>query len=93
MALDLSIVSDTKMLIGTSFEGGTETAERVLAPKTGETILDLPEASPGQIDAAVAAAGKAFASWSRTPPGVRSGLLLKLADAIEAEAESFAALE
>ena len=93
MALDLSIVSDTKMLIGTSFEGGTETAERVLAPKTGETILDLPEASPGQIDAAVAAAGKAFASWSRTPLGVRSGLLLKLADAIEAEAESFAALE
>jgi len=93
MTVDHSIVTDTEMLIGSSFEGGSEQAERVLAPKTGETILDLPEASPGQIDAAVAAADKAFASWSRTPPGVRSGLLLKLADAIEADAESFAALE
>lgn len=93
MSLDLSIVTETKMLIGASFEGGTETAERVLAPKTGETILDLPEASPSQIDGAVDAAEKAFASWSRTPPGVRAGLLLKLADAIEADAASFAALE
>ena len=93
MTLDLSIVTDTDMLIGSSFEAGTEQEEHVLAPKTGETILDLPEASPGQIDAAVAAAEKAFASWSRTPPGVRAGLLLKLADAIEADGESFAALE
>jgi aminobutyraldehyde dehydrogenase len=93
MTVDLSIVTERDMLIGSSFEGGTETAERVLAPKTGETILDLPEASPSQIDAAVAAADKAFATWSRTPPGARAGLLLKLADAIEADAASFAALE
>ena len=94
MSLDLSIVTDTEMLIGSSFEGGTETAERVLAPKTGETILDLPEASPSSRSTAPSPPRrKAFASWSRTTPGVRSGLLLKLADAIEAEAASFAALE
>jgi len=83
----------TKMLIGGAFAAGTETEETVLAPRTGATILKLPEASPDQIDAAVAAADRAFASWSRTTPGERSGYLLKLADAIEAEAETFATLE
>ena len=37
---------DTQMLIGSRFEAGTETEEQILNPKTGETILDLPEASP-----------------------------------------------
>ncbi|AXS41528.1 gamma-aminobutyraldehyde dehydrogenase [Breoghania sp. L-A4] len=86
-------VNDTEMLIGGSFVAGTEQAEQVLAPRTGATILEMPEASAAHIDAAVAAAEKAFASWSRTTPGERSGYLLKLADAIEAEAEGFAALE
>ena len=83
----------TEMLIGSKFEKGTETEEPILNPKTGETILDLPEASQAQIDAAVAAAEKAFATWSRTTPAQRSGYLLKIADRIEAEAEEFAALE
>ncbi len=42
---------DTQMLIGSKFEAGTEAEEAVLNPKTGEAILDLPEASPAQIDA------------------------------------------
>ena len=84
---------DTQMLIGPKFEAGTETAEPVLNPKTGKTILDMPEASPAQIEAAVAAAEKAFASWSRTTPAQRSTYLLKIADRIEAEAKEFAALE
>ena len=50
----------TEMLIGSKFEKGTETEEQILNPKTGETILDLPEASQSQIEAAVAAAEKAF---------------------------------
>jgi aminobutyraldehyde dehydrogenase len=83
----------TKMLIGQSFEAGTETEEMVLNPRTGELILKLPEASPGQIDRAVAAARAAFPAWSRTTPQHRSNLLLKIADRIEAEADAFAALE
>ena len=51
---------ETEMLIGSKFEKGTETEEPILNPKTGETILDLPEASQAQIEAAVAAAEKAF---------------------------------
>ena len=65
---------DTSMLIGSTFEAGTETAETVLNPKTGSKILDLPEASEAQIDQAVAAAEKAFATWSRTTPGAALGL-------------------
>ena len=84
---------ETGMLIGARFEAGTEAEEKILNPRTGETILALPEASLGQIDAAVEAADKAFASWSRTTPGQRAGYLLRIADAIAADAEAFAALE
>ena len=84
---------ETKMLIGDDFVTGTETAERVLNPKSEEVLVDLPEASVQQVDAAVNAAEKAFSSWSRTTPAERSALLLKLADAIERDGEAFAALE
>ena len=46
-----------------------------------------------QVDAAVEAATNAFQTWSRTTPAERSALLLKLADAIDTEAEAFATLE
>ncbi|GLK85078.1 gamma-aminobutyraldehyde dehydrogenase [Ancylobacter defluvii] len=84
---------DTEMLIGPSFVAGTETPETVLNPKTEETLIELPEASVDQIDAAVNAAATAFKTWARTTPVERSTLLLKLADRIEAEAEAFATLE
>ncbi|MBN9241806.1 MAG: gamma-aminobutyraldehyde dehydrogenase [Mesorhizobium sp.] len=84
---------DTEMLIGAKFEKGTEAGEPVLNPKTGATILDLPEAGATQVEAAVAAAEKAFASWSRTTPAQRSACLLKIADRIEADAAEFARLE
>ncbi len=84
---------DTKMLIGGSMEAGMETEETILNPKTGSSILELPEASQAQIDRAVAAANTAFASWSRTTPAERSNYLLKIAAAIEDQADAFAALE
>ncbi|WP_343117223.1 gamma-aminobutyraldehyde dehydrogenase [Ostreiculturibacter nitratireducens] len=84
---------NTEMLIGGSFEKGTETEEKVLNPRTGEAIVAMPEANAGQIDKAVAAARKAFGGWSRTTPAERSACLLKIADRIEAEAEGFATLE
>ena len=90
---EMFIFMDTAMLIGSRFEAGTEMEEAILNPKTGEKILDLPEASLGQIDAAVDAADKAFAGWSRTTPSERAAYLLKIADAIERDAEGFATLE
>ena len=84
---------DTQMLIGSEFVAGAEPGEAVINPKTEDAITNLPDASPAQVDAAVEAAAKAFTSWSRTTPAERSGLLLKLADAIERDAEAFATLE
>ena len=84
---------DTKMLIGSSFEAGTETEESVLNPRTGETILMMPEANSDQIDRAVAAARKAFAGWSRSTPADRSAMLLAIADAVEANTEELSRLE
>jgi aminobutyraldehyde dehydrogenase len=84
---------DTQMLIGSKFVAGSDKPEAVVNPKTEATIVDLPDASPAQVDAAVEAATKAFRSWSRTTPAERSGLLLKLADAIDREGEAFATLE
>jgi aminobutyraldehyde dehydrogenase len=81
------------MLIGSRFEAGTETPEQVLNPRTGKLIEAIPEASASQIDAAVAAAEAAFKTWSRTTPGQRSGYLLRIAQAIEDDAQGFATLE
>jgi aminobutyraldehyde dehydrogenase len=84
---------ETAMLIGGKLEKGTEAIERIINPRNEDVLLDLPEASGDQIDAAVNAAEKAFAAWSRTTPGERSILLLKLADRIEADSETLATLE
>lgn len=84
---------DTALLIGNDFQQGQEAAEPILNPRTGALILNLPEASTAQVDAAVAAARRAFGSWSRTTPGERSAALLRIADRIEAEADTLAALE
>ena len=84
---------DTEMLIGAHFEIGAEAEEMVLNPRTGELIEAIPEASGLQIDAAVSAAEAAFTTWSRMTPNQRSGYLLQIAAAIEAEADGFAALE
>ena len=81
------------MLINGRFVNGTETEETILNPASGEAILKLPEASPEQIDEAVAAAERAFDRWSRTTPAERSAKLLQIAAAIEANAEEFAKLE
>lgn len=83
----------TQLLIGNAFEAGQDTAEPVLNPRTGALILPVPEASPSQIDRAVASARRAFASWSRTTPSERSAALLRIADRIERDAASIAALE
>lgn len=84
---------ETNMLIGSAFETGTEAEETVLNPRTGEVILNMPEANISQIDRAVAAARRAFATWSRTTPAVRSAMLLAIADAVEANLEELAQLE
>lgn len=84
---------ETKMLIGADLVAGSDAPEAIINPKSEDVITTIPDASVAQVDAAVAAAAKAFTSWSRTTPAERSALLLKLADSIERDAEGFATLE
>ena len=67
--------------------------EEVLNPATGEAIAEAPLSGEEDVDRAVAAARRAFADWSVTTPGERSLALLKLADAIEENADEIADLE
>jgi 1-pyrroline dehydrogenase len=69
-----------------------ETME-VLNPASGETIAEVPRGSEGDVDRAVAAAGRALPEWMETTPGERAGYLLALADAIEQNADELARLE
>src|SRR5689334_23723380 len=83
----------TKLCIDGEFVLGAGETEEVLDPATGELIARIPSASQEQINQAVGAATRAFATWGATTPGERSGMLLKLADRIQAETEDFARLE
>ena len=84
---------NTELLINGKFEKGTSHSENIINPTNGELINAISQASEDQIDKAVQSSKKAFATWSRTTPGERSGLLLKLADKIESNAEEIAKLE
>src|SRR5580658_8357496 len=83
----------TKLLINGTLTQGQGPAERVLDPATGECIAEVAEASPSQVDSAVAAAEAAGAGWARTVPKDRAALLLRLADRIEADGAAYAKLE
>jgi aminomuconate-semialdehyde/2-hydroxymuconate-6-semialdehyde dehydrogenase len=62
-------------------------------PATGRVIAEIPEGGPEDVDAAVAAASRAFPGWRRTPAEERSRILLRVADRIEENFEELARLE
>src|ERR687885_317868 len=71
---------------------GGETME-VLNPATAEVIAEVPRAAAEDVDRAVQAAKKALPEWLETTPAERADALLKLADAIDENAEELAELE
>jgi len=64
-----------------------------LNPHDNSVIADVAMAGPADVDRAVAAAKAAFPKWSKLAAMERGRLLLKLADAIEANADELARLE
>ena len=69
-------------------------SEPVIAPATGEQIAEVTRCGAADADLAVQAAAAAFdGGWGRTTPAERSRLLLRLADALEAEVQQLAMLE
>ena len=83
----------TCLLINGQLVAGEGENLPVLNPSLGATLVEIPEASLAQVDAAVCAADAAFEAWSQTTPKDRSLLLLQLADAIDAHAAELARLE
>lgn len=83
----------TKLLINGGLVAGEGVAEPILNPATGQRIAEVSEASAAQINAAVAGAEGAAASWAQTVPKDRAALLLKLADRIESDGATYAKLE
>ncbi|WP_318377735.1 aminobutyraldehyde dehydrogenase [Enterobacter sp.] len=82
-----------QLLINGELVNGEGEMQTVYNPATGEVLLEIAEASAAQVDAAVRAADSAFAEWGQTTPKARAEALLKLAQAIEDNAEEFARLE
>ena len=65
----------------------------VINPSTGEQYATAPLSSSDDVDRAMKAASRAFESWRDSTPKDRSLALFRIADAIEARAEEFVALE
>jgi len=81
-----------------NYVDGTFTVPRggvdaVIDPASGDVIAEVRASGPDDVDAAVAAASRAFAGWGTATPGERSAALLALADRIEASAEELCRLE
>ena len=74
------------MTIGGQAVSGASSFE-VLNPATGQVIGSAPDCTPEQLDAAVAAARKAFPAWSATPIEKRREALLGIAGVLGGNVE------
>jgi aldehyde dehydrogenase len=64
-----------------------------LSPVNGRTFCQIPRSTKEDIDAAIDAAHAAKYDWGKSSPTMRSNLLLKIADRIEANLEKLAVAE
>src|SRR6202035_4352896 len=82
---DFNLLIDGKMVPG-------DLQMPVLNPATEEVLVQCPRASRSYLDAAVAAAKAAFPAWAATPIEERRKLVIKMAEAIEANTSELARL-
>ena len=83
----------TNLLINNKSVLGEADGYDVINPVNSEIITSVTQSSVNQVNEAVTAAKIAFTKWSRISPAERSGMLLKLADVIDQNAEEIAKLE
>ncbi len=85
---------EDRLYIGGRFVPSAESGViEVYNPHDGSKLADVAEARAEDVDRAVSAAAEAFPSWAAMAAMERGRLLLRLADAIEANAEDLARLE
>ncbi len=87
--------SESRLLINGEFRDAADGATFPTgSPATGEHLADVARATPADVDAAVAAArGALEGKWARTSPAKRSGMLVRLAQLLDANADRLAELE
>ena len=73
--------------------GLSDTTTPVVDPGDGRPYDEAPVAGAADLDGAFAEAAGAFPGWRDTPPGVRAGMLLRLADLVEQRTEAFVEAE
>jgi aldehyde dehydrogenase (NAD+) len=76
-----------------SFTGADAAGIRVENPANGETLARIPAAGEAEINAAVAAAAKAFPRWSKLPGFERSRYLYAIARHLQQRERFFSVLE
>jgi 1-pyrroline dehydrogenase len=87
-------VMQLKMFVGGEWiESSSGETMEVLNPATGEAIAEVPRGSADDVERAVEAARKAWSEWRFKTPKDRMELLLKLADAIDENADELSKLE
>ena len=78
---------------GKSVPSKSGKTSEVINPSTGKAYATAPISNSADIDAAMAAANKAFDSWRDSTPSERQRAILKIADAIEARQDELIAIE
>jgi betaine-aldehyde dehydrogenase len=88
------VVDDLRNFIGGQWTDMSYDAKAdLIDPSTGEVFATAPLSRDDEVDAAFSAAAGAFEEWRDATPAERSLALLKIADAIEANAEQLVATE
>jgi len=78
---------------GKSVDGASGETTTLINPATGEAFATAPKSNAADVDKAMNAASDAFVDWRDSTPSERQRALLKIADAIEARADEFVAIE
>jgi betaine-aldehyde dehydrogenase len=78
---------------GKSVDGASGETTTLINPATGEAFATAPKSNAADVDKAMKAASDAFVDWRDSTPSERQRALLKIADAIEARADEFVAIE
>ena len=74
-------------------DAAADAVNDIVDPSTGKIVAKAPVSSAPDVDAAYAAASRAFESWRDTTPSERQRALLRIADSIEEHAEELVKLE
>ena len=86
--------TDLKLFIDGQWHGAdNRKSEDVINPATGKVLAKLPHASKADLDQALAAADKAFKTWSKTSAYDRSNILRKAANLMRERADHIARVQ